>query len=203
MTGNKYALIRVSTEEQNEARQVIRMKNLGIDKQNIVVEKESGKSTVRKKYHRLVKRLNPGDVLYIENVDRLSRDYAGILDQWHELSTKRGVTLKVLDTPVLNTDQSDDSLLNKFVRDILLHILAFQSENEWQKIKSRQAQGIAVAKASGKQMGRPKSVVTKKEIKIAKQYQSREIDLDTALKILKIKKTAFYSLCQKVKAQDG
>jgi Site-specific recombinases, DNA invertase Pin homologs len=95
------------------------------------------------------------------------------------------------------------SLLNKFVRDILLHILAFQSENEWQKIKSRQAQGIAVAKASGKQMGRPKSVVTKKEIKIAKQYQSREIDLDTALKILKIKKTAFYSLCQKVKAQDG
>jgi len=83
MTGSTYALIRVSTKEQNEARQIKRMTELGIPKENIVIEKESGKSTVRAKYRKLVKQLKEGDTLYIENVDRLSRDYDGILAEWH------------------------------------------------------------------------------------------------------------------------
>ena len=196
MTSNAYALIRVSTEEQNEARQVIRMKELGISKKNIIIEKESGKSTERIKYHKLARRLKSGDTLYIENIDRLSRDYDGIINEWHNLTMQKGVTLKVLDTPMLNTDQTDYDLLNKFMRDILLRILAFQAENEWQKIKSRQAQGIAVAKASGKQFGRPKVVRTDTEIEIAKQYLNREIDFNTTLSLLKMKKSAFYNLCR-------
>jgi len=193
-----YALIRVSTKKQNEARQVIRMVELGIPKSNIIIEKESGKSTERKKYKALVKRLKAGDILYIENIDRLSRDYDGILEQWHKLTKQKGVILKVLDTPSLDTDQTDNSLLSKFIRNIILHILAFQAENEWQKIKSRQAQGIAVAKASGTQFGRSKTERTEKEIKTAQQYLNQEITLDTALALLKIKKTAFYNLYREV-----
>ena len=197
-TENIYALIRVSTEEQNESRQVVVMTNLGISKKNIVIEKESGKSTVRAKYHRLVKKLKAGDILYIENIDRLGRDYEGIINEWNKLTNQKGVTLKVLDTPLLDTSQTDTDLLNKFVKDILLRILAYQAENEWQKIKSRQAQGIAVAKANGKHLGRPKSVRTETEIEIAKQYLSHEITLDTALLLLNIKKTTFYNLCRTV-----
>ena len=63
MTGNTYALIRVSTKEQKVARQIKRMTELGITKDNIVVEKESGKSTVRAKYRKLVKQLKRGDIL--------------------------------------------------------------------------------------------------------------------------------------------
>jgi len=195
---NTYALIRVSTEEQNEERQVIRMTNLGIAKKNIIIEKESGKSTERKKYHTLVKKLNAGDTLYIENVDRLSRDYDGINNEWHKLTQEKGVILKVLDTPMLDTDCTADDLLIKFIRDILLRILAFQAENEWQKIKSRQAQGIAVAKANGKPLGRPRLIRTETEIETAKQYLNREIDFDTALALLNIKKSTFYNLCRMI-----
>ena len=195
-TENIYALIRVSTEEQNEARQVKRMLDRGILKKNIVIEKESGKSLVRRKYHNLVKKLKAGDTLYIENIDRLSRDYDGIIDEWHRLTKQKGVIIKVLDTPILDTDQTDNSLLSRFIRNILLHILAFQAENEWHKIKSRQAQGIAAAKASGKPCGRPKTKITKRKIKIVKQYQSQEITLGMALGMLKIKKSAFYNLCR-------
>ncbi|MDR1463882.1 MAG: recombinase family protein [Oscillospiraceae bacterium] len=111
MTSTIYALIRVSTKKQNETRQVKRMRELGISKENIVIEKESGKSTVRSKYRNLVKRLKKGDTLYIENIDRLSRDYDGIIDEWHELTKQKGVIIKVLDTPLLDTDHRDKSLL--------------------------------------------------------------------------------------------
>ena len=195
---NTYALIRVSTEEQNEARQLITMKNLGIPRENIVVEKESGKSIERKKYHQLVKRLSLGDVFYIENIDRLGRDYDGIIGEWHKLTCRKGITIKVLDTPILDTDQKDCSLLDKFIRNILLHTFAYQSENEWHKIKNRQAQGIAAAKAIGKHLGRPKSTIKKHQLKIAGQYLSNQITFETALNLLKIKKTAFYKLVRKI-----
>ena len=203
MIGNTYALIRVSTEEQNEARQIKRMVDLGIPKENIVVEKESGKSTVRAKYRKLAKQLKKDDILYIENIDRLSRDYDGILMEWHLLTAQKGVTIKVLDTPMLDTDQTTDSLLYKFIRNIMLHILAFQAENEWQKIKSRQAQGIAIAKANGKSLGRPKAVRTEEELEIASQYLNKEIGIDIALALLGKKKTAFYSLCQAVSEMEN
>jgi len=196
MTAKTYALIRVSTDEQNEARQVIRMSELGISKENIVIEKESGRSSARTKYHKLVRRLKAGDTLYIENVDRLGRDYDDIISQWHNLTVTKGVIIKILDTPMLDTNQADNDLLSKFMQNVLLHVQAFQAESEWQKTKYRQAQGIAVAKASGKKLGRPKVVRTEAEIKTAKQYLNREIDLDTALTILNLKKTAFYNLCR-------
>ena len=194
-----YALIRVSTEEQNETRQVIAMSELGILKKNIVIEKESGKSTDRKKYKTLVNRLKTGDTLYIENIDRLARDYNAIIEEWHLLTKQKGVIIKVIDTPILDTDQENKNLLNIFIRDILLLIQAFQAEYEWQKIKSRQAQGIAVARASGKPYGRPKSKITEEEINIARQYITRDITLETALKLLKLKKSAFYQLCKSIK----
>ena len=199
MAGNIYALIRVSTEEQNEERQVIRMTGLGIPKDNIIIEKESGKSTGRAKYKSLVKKLKSGDALYIENLDRLSRDYDGILREWNILTKQKGVTVKILDTPFLDTDQSDNDLSARFMRDIFLLIQAFQAESEWQKIKVRQAQGIAVAKLKGKNLGRPKSVITDKEVEIVKQYQDQEIALDIALALLGIKKSAFYNLCRAIK----
>jgi len=194
MTGIIYALIRVSTKGQNVARQIKRMIEIGIPKENIIVEKESGKSTVRAKYRKLVKQLNTGDTLYIENIDRLSRDYDGILAEWHLLTVQKGVTIKVLDTPMLDTDQTTDSLLYKFIRNIMLHVLAFQAENEWQKIKSRQAQGIAIAKASGKSLGRPKIVRTEEELEIARQFLNEEIAIETALALLGKKKATLYNL---------
>ncbi|MCL2568488.1 MAG: recombinase family protein [Oscillospiraceae bacterium] len=203
MTATTYALIRVSTNKQKVKRQIIRMNELGIPKENIIIEKESGKSTGRVKYKNLIKRLKAGDILYIENADRLGRDYDSIIEQWHKLTIKKGVIIKVLDTPLLDTDGATGELMDKFMRNILLHVQAFQAENEWEKTKYRQAQGIAVAKASGKKLGRPKKPRTKKEIETIKQYLSREIGLDIALALMGMKKTAFYNLCRAVNEEQN
>ena len=196
-----YAFIRVSTKKQKEARQIARMLKLDIDKNNIVIEKESGKSTERKEYKRLVKKLKAGDTLYIENIDRLGRDYDTILEQWNLLTRQKGVILKVLDTPLLDTDREFKDLTDKYMQDILLLTQAYQADSEWQKIKSRQAQGIVMAKASGKVLGRPKSKITETEINTVKQYQNNDITLDTALKLAKRKRSAFYNLCNIVNNQ--
>ena len=196
MTTDRYALARVSTGKQNVARQVERMMALGIPKENIIIEKESGKSTVRTKYKRLVKRLKAGDILYIENVDRLSRDYDGIISEWHKLTMEKGVIIKVLDTPMLDTDQANQSLLGRFIRNILLHIYAYLAEHEWEKTKYRQAEGIALAKSKGKKLGRPKKERTEEEREIVKQFQDKEISLITALALSGLKKSAFYDLCR-------
>lgn len=198
MAGNTYALIRVSTEEQNEIRQVIRMSNLGIFKDNIVVEKESGKSPIRTKYRNLVKKLKSGDTLYLENIDRLGRDYDAILKEWNILTKEKRVTVKVLDTPMLDTDQAGEDLSVRFMRDVFLLIQAFQAEYEWQKIKARQAQGIAVAKANGKKMGRPKSNPSEQEFNVVRQYRQKQITLNEALQKLRIKKSAFYRLFNEI-----
>jgi len=107
-----------------------------------------------------------------------------------------------LDTPMLDTDQEKPSLLNRFIRNILLHVYAYLAEHEWEKTKYRQAQGIAVAKAEGKKLGRPKKERTNKEIETAKQYLNREIDLVAALALLDLRKSAFYSLCQVVNEEQ-
>jgi len=194
MSGSTYALIRVSTKEQNEDRQVEKMLELEVSQDNIIIEKESGKSTVRAKYRKLVKQLNAGDTLYIENIDRLSRDYDGILREWHILTVEKGVIIKVLDTPMLDTDQAADDLFNKYIRNDMLNTLAFLAELEWQKIKSRQAEGIANAKAKGKSIGRPKTIRTAEELEIARQFFNDEIALDTALALLGKKKATLYNL---------
>jgi len=132
----------------------------------------------------------------------LGRDYNDILDQWHKLTKIKGVIIKFLDTPMLDTDQEgENDLFSRFTRDILLLIQAFQAENEWQKIKSRQAQGIAAAKANGKVLGRPKAVITDTEKEIVKRYQNRDLTLEVALRELNIKRSAFYKLCNSVKAE--
>ena len=73
MKNNVYGYVRVSTKEQNEARQVIAMQEFGIDEQNVFVEKQSGKEFNRPKYKRLLRKLKAGDTLVIKSIDRLGR----------------------------------------------------------------------------------------------------------------------------------
>jgi DNA invertase Pin-like site-specific DNA recombinase len=201
-----YALIRVSTEDQNEDRQLIRMLELGILKKNIVIEKESGKSTERKKYHNLVKRFKAGDIFYIENIDRLGRDYDTILEQWYFLRHK-SIFVKVLDTPLLDTDRIFKDLTEKYMQDSLLLVQAYQADSVWQRIKSSQAQGInvmpiingkRVSSKTGNPTGRPKTKITKKQIRVMNQYHNRDITFNTALSSLNLKKTAFYKLYNRI-----
>ena len=186
-----YAYGRVSSTGQNEERQVKEFLKLGISKDKIIIEKVSGKNFNRNKYHQLVRRLRAGDILYIHSIDRLGRDYIGILEEWNKLVRHKKVIIRVIDMPLLNTDKKSDSLIDRFIQDITLLTLAFQAEQEWQNIKARQAMGIALAKEKGKHLGRPKPVYTEKDMKVIEEWQQGLVSLDEALKLLKRKKSAF------------
>ncbi len=148
-----YGYVRVSTKEQNEARQLAAMREFGVPEGNIVVEKQSGRDFQRPLYQGLVKRLQPGDVLVIKSIDRLGRNYDEILEQWAYLTKTRHAAIVVLDMPLLDTRAGKD-LTGTLIADIVLQLLSYVAETERRNIRQRQAEGIAEAKARGVHFGR-------------------------------------------------
>ena len=82
MENQNYRYIRVSTREQHEDRQLIAMSEAGVPERNLYVDKQSGKDFERKGYRRMMKKLKPGDTLFVKSIDRLGRNYEEILEQW-------------------------------------------------------------------------------------------------------------------------
>jgi len=194
-----YAYVRVSSDKQNEARQLKEIYELGVPKRNIIIDKTTGKNFKRQKYHELIKRLKSGDTLYISSVDRLGRDYDGIISEWKRLTKENKIIIKVLDMPLLNTDRETTGLIDKFVADIVLLTMAYQAEQEWHNIKARQEMGIAIAKENGKHLGRPKITYSDDEIKVVKDWKNGLLTLGEATKKLGRKKSMLYKLVHELK----
>ena len=148
MRGKRYGYIRVSSTDQNEDRQKLAMAQVAVPEKDIYMDKQSGKDFERPQYKRLVKKLRPGDLLYILSIDRLGRNYEEIQPQWRVLTKEIGVDICVLDMPLLDTRNGKD-LMGTFIADLVLQILSFVALNERESIRKRQAQGIAAAKARG------------------------------------------------------
>ena len=149
-----YGYIRVSTREQNEDRQLIALREIGVPEKNIYLDKQSGKDFNRPQYKKLLRKLKKDDLLYIKSIDRLGRNYEEILEQWRLLTKEKGIDIVVLDMPLLDTRRGKD-LMGTFLSDIVLQVLSFVAENERSNIRQRQAEGIAAAKARGVKFGRP------------------------------------------------
>ena len=149
-----YGYIRVSSKDQKEDRQQIALKEVGVDLQNIYVDKQSGKDFNRPQYKKLLKKIKPGDLLYIKSIDRLGRNYEEIQNQWRISTKEKNADIYVIDMPLLDTRRGKD-LLGTFISDLVLQLLSFVAENERTNIKQRQAEGIAAAKAKGIRFGRP------------------------------------------------
>lgn len=149
-----YGYVRVSSRDQNEDRQMIAMKELHVPKENIFLDKQSGKDFERPQYKRMLKKLGENDLLYIKSIDRLGRNYDEILEQWRIITKVKGTDIIVMDMPLLDTRKGKD-LMGTFLADIVLQVLSFVAENERGNIKTRQAEGIAAARARGVKFGRP------------------------------------------------
>ena len=194
-----YAYVRVSSHGQNVARQVKELLKHGIAKSNIFIEKKSGKNFNRAEYTKLLDTIKSGDILYICSIDRLGRDYDGIISEWYRLTKKFNVIIKVIDSPILDTDTTPSTLIEKYLKDMTLITLAFQASQELSNIKERQKAGITIAKEKGVILGRPKSIRTDKEIHIIQAWQNGVITLHEAMQKLKLKKSAFYKLANELK----
>ena len=174
MTEKIYGYVRVSSIEQNEIRQLVALENVGVEKRNIFIDKQSGKNFDRPKYKRLMKKLKPGDLLYILSIDRLGRNYIEIQEQWRILTKDKGVDICVIDMPLLNTRNGKD-LLGTFIADLVLQILSFVAQTERENIRTRQAQGIAAAKSRGVKFGRPKKEVPANFYHVLEKWKRQEI----------------------------
>lgn len=105
--GRQYGYVRVSSREQNEARQLAAMCNAGLRPEYIFAEKQSGRDFERPQYKKLLRRLRRGDTLFVQSIDRLGRNYREIIEQWQYLTSEKGVNIVVLDMPLLDTRQRD------------------------------------------------------------------------------------------------
>ena len=191
-----YGYIRVSSKDQKEDRQQIALKEVGVDLQNIYVDKQSGKDFNRPQYRKLLRKLKKDDLLYIKSIDRLGRNYEEILQQWRILTKEKGGDIVVLDMPLLDTRRGKD-LMGTFLSDIVLQVLSFVAENERTNIKQRQAEGIAAAKAQGIKFGRPPLPLPDNFYEVHKAWRSKKITLKQAAEACNMPVGTFYGKARK------
>ena len=194
-----YGYVRVSTKEQNEDRQVQAMLDFGIPKERIFIDKQSGKDFERAEYQTLKRMLkdSPNSLLVIHSIDRLGRNYKEITKEWKEIITECKADIKILDMELLDTTQYKD-LLGTFISDLILQVLSFVAEQERKNIRKRQAEGIAVAKAQGKELGRPKAEITEQFIQEWKKWKNGEQTANQTMINTNTKRTTFYKLSKQL-----
>jgi DNA invertase Pin-like site-specific DNA recombinase len=190
MTETTYGYVRVSTQEQNEARQLAAMQEFGVAEKNIIIEKLSGKDFNRPCYQRLVRVLQPGDVLVVKSIDRLGRNYDEILEQWSVITKKRKAAIVVLDMPLLDTRQGRD-LTGTLIADIVLQLLSYVAQTERENIRQRQAEGIAEAKAKGVRFGPPCHTLPDSFEELRQAWRDRRMTLRAAAEACGIPKSTF------------
>ncbi|HIB1903989.1 TPA: recombinase family protein, partial [Enterococcus faecium] len=149
----KVAYIRVSSLDQNEQRQIEEMKQFGAEK--IFIEKQSGATiSERPVFQKALDFVREQDTFIVEAIDRLGRDYDEIIASVNYLKNNN-IRLIITSLPIM-AEAIGDPLLDKFIKDLIIQILAMIAEQERKESKRRQAQGIKIAKANGVYKGRPK-----------------------------------------------
>ncbi len=197
-----YAYIRVSTKDQNLDRQLeavheyCKTNNIFIDERDIIQDQQSGKDFNREGYQTLKNNLlRQGDTLIIKELDRLGRDMAMIKEEWHDLQRK-GLNIIVIDTPILNTVGKSD-LEKTLISNIVFELLSYMAEKERLKIRQRQAEGIAAAKAKGKKLGRPGVEFPINWREVYEQWKEGKITAVKAMELMSLRKNSFYNLVKK------
>lgn len=188
--------IRVSSKEQNEARQIEAMskfnKDNNIENAIELIDKASGTNTDRDNLQLMLKVIGKGDLVVIKSIDRLSRNYKECKRLWEEITSK-GADIVVIDMPMLDTRQYKD-LLGSFISDLILSVLGYVAEQETEFRRQRQAEGIKIAKEQGKHLGRPRAEYPSN---FKEQYELWKAGKQTAkvtMENLRLKRTTFYKL---------
>lgn len=188
-----FAYTRVSTTDQNAERQCIAIAEYAqaheIQIDRFYEDKASGKDFNRPKYQALKETLRQGDLVIFKELDRMGRNMEQIKSEWHDLQ-QMGVDIIITDTPILNTSQKSD-LEKTLISNIVFELLAYMAEKERVKIHTRQAEGIAIAKAQGKYTGRKPIEPPDLDMVISKWKQGK-LTAVTAMEQLGMSKSTFY-----------
>lgn len=199
MDNRIYGYARVSSREQNEDRQLEALTKFGIPEQNIIIDKCSGKDTKREGYQYLKRQiLRKGDTLVIKELDRLSRNKSDIKRELEQFK-KMGVRIKILDIPTTLTGFPPDQMwVMDMINSILIEVLGSIAENESNKLRSRQREGIEAAKKKNVRFGRPTNPLSDNwEQVIAEVCNGTKKPVD-AMRELGISRSCYYRLCNKM-----
>ena len=192
-----YGYMRVSTKEQNEDRQRIKLMEAGIKDEHLFLDKQSGKDFNRTNYQKLMTVLDSDSVLFVTAIDRLGRNYEEIIQQWKIITQEKKADIVVLDMPLLDTRRSKD-LLGTLISDIVLSLLSYVAETERTFIRERQREGIAAAHIRGVKFGRPKIKLTEIFYINARRWKAHEISLSEAAKNCGMAKSTFWDKAREV-----
>lgn len=191
-----FGYIRVSSGDQNDARQKRAMEALEIPADRIFIDVKSGKDFERPSYKAMLRELRAGDLLCVSSLDRLGRNYEEILCQWRLLTREMRVDIRVLDMPLLDTGR-DKNLLGAFISDLVLQILSFVAQTERENIRKRQAEGIAAAKSRGVRFGpKPRPLPDNFEEIVSLSRQGL-ISRSQAAKLVGMSRSMFYAKIRK------
>lgn len=214
MTNSKvFGYIRVSSKDQNIERQLIKMQELGINERDIFIDKASGKDFNRPAYQALKVQLRAGDLVYIDALDRLGRDYDAIINEWKYITREIDADIVVLENETLFDSRkfkamnTEDSKMGSLMEDQFLSLLSYVADQERKKILKRQAEGIALAKISGKHLGRPQlnlSTLSKQQRSdLESNYQAWKDKTLTGVQFMNelgLKKNSFYKIIKEYEA---
>ncbi|GGA49250.1 recombinase family protein [Paenibacillus physcomitrellae] len=185
---------RVSAKDQNPERQLLKFRELGIDERYVFLDKLSGKDFNRPRYQAMRLMIREGDLIYIDALDRLGRDYEGIIAEWKYITREVKADIICLDNETLFDSRKFKRMgdFGKVMEDQFLSLLAYVAEQERKKNRQRQAEGIEVAKAEGVRFGRPKREIDEMFIKIYNEWNLGEITGVKAIEKLGMKRRTFY-----------
>ncbi|MDJ0333025.1 recombinase family protein [Planococcus sp. S3-L1] len=200
MEHRKFGYIRVSSKDQNEGRQLEAMRKMGITERDIYLDKQSGKNFERANYQLLKRVIRKGDILCIHSLDRFGRNKEEILQEWNDLTKNIEADIVVLDMPLLDTTQYKDSM-GTFIADLVLQILSWMAEEERERIRKRQREGIDLALQNGIQFGRPTVFVSEEFKEVYRKWKAKKLTAVEAMREAGVKKTSFYKLVRAIEEE--
>ncbi|MDO4623403.1 MAG: recombinase family protein [Eubacteriales bacterium] len=189
--GKTYGYVRISSKDQKEDRQVIALKEFGVDAECIFMDKLSGKDFNRPSYKKLMDMLKEGDTLIIKSIDRLGRNYEEIIDQWRRITKEKDVAIVVIDMPLLDTRKKGQDLTGVFIADLVLQILSYVAQTEREMNHQRQKEGIAAAKAKGIRFGRPRKERPEQYERVKKEWLYSHLSARKAGELLGVHHNTF------------
>ena len=182
--------VRISSTDQNIDRQIIALKEMGVQEKNIYIDRQTGKNFNRPEYKKLLRRIDKNTVLYVKSIDRLGRNYKDLGEQWRIITKVKGADIVVIDMPILDT-RRDKNLLGTFISDLILTLLSFVSAWEVDAISARQAEGIAAARARGVKLGRPPKQLPENFHEIYQKWKAGKVSASEAARLVNMPLSSF------------
>ena len=202
-----YACWRVSSGDQNEARQLKAFHESGLEIDEVFGDKMSGKNMDRPDYQRMLQKLQPGDLVVFSSLDRMSRKYEDIAMEWERITKKKGADILILDMADLLDTRQHKNLLGTLISDLVVRLLGYVAETERENIKKRQSEGIAamptdetgrkISKKTGRGFGRQKKQ-PENFAEIYSKQQRGELSLKEAMAMVGVGRTRWYELAREV-----